>query len=145
MKSTTFRSLLASATLFTGVIIWGLSKLPISARFITRLEPHISELSSILSSYAFTVAGFLATIATFLFTLGDKPYFKLYKRRGNFGDLMFLHALNLLVLGGVFICSILLFAEPELLRFTLVLTGLSIVQLFSLTLASYGLTKRSND
>ena len=145
MKTVTFRSLLALVTLIIGAIIWGLSSLPISLHVVTRLQTNISDVSSILSSYAFTVAGFLATIATFLFTLGDKPYFQFYKRRGNFGDLMFLHALNLFVLGAVFIFSILLFAKPELLRFTLVLAGLSIVQLFLLTLASYGLTKRSND
>lgn len=145
MKSTIFRSLLALATLLIGGAIWGISSLPIPLCLLAALQGHISEISSILSSYAFTVAGFLATIATFLFTLGDKPYFQIYKRRGNFGDLMFLHALSLLVLGAVFVFSVLLFARPNLLRLTLVLTTLSIAQLFVLTLASYGLTKRSND
>ncbi len=112
---------------------------------VVELTPHAKDIAQILSGYAFTVAGFLATIATFLFTLGNKPYFTLYQRRGSFSDLMFLHALAMGVLAAVFICSILLFSQPQLLRATLTLTLLSIVQLFFLTMISYKLSKRSNE
>lgn len=133
------------ATLLIGAIIYAASSLRGPAQVVGELMPHAKDVAQILSGYAFTVAGFLATIATFLFTLGEKPYFRLYQRRGSFTDLMFLHALALIVLAALFICSILLFARPELLRVTLTLTLLSIVQLFFLTMISYTLSKRSND
>lgn len=128
-----------------GASIYAASNLGGPAQLVGQLVPHAKDVAQILSGYAFTVAGFLATIATFLFTLGEKPYFRLYQRRGSFSDLMFLHALALIVLGAVFVCSILLFARPALLRLTLTLTLLSIVQLFFLTMISYTLSKRSND
>jgi hypothetical protein len=137
--------LIALATVITGGIIYLLSSLPAASKLTTDLQSHVSELSSILTGYAFTVAGFLATIATFLFTLGDKPYFQFYKRRGSFGDLMFLHALSLAVLAGVFVFAIVILANSDLLRLTLVLTILSLIQLFMLTMVSYNLSKRSND
>ena|SRR5438477_2246600 len=145
MKTAVFRSCLALATLLIGASIYAASSLRGPMQLVAALVPHVHDLASILSGYAFTVAGFLATIATFLFTLGEKPYFRLYQKRGSFSDLMFLHALALIVLGAVFICSILLFARPALLRLTLTLTLLSIVQLFFLTMISYTLSKRSND
>lgn len=133
------------ATLLIGASIYAAGSLRGPAHLLAELTPHAKDVAQILSGYAFTVAGFLATIATFLFTLGDKPYFQLYQRRGSFNDLMFLHGLALLVLAAVFICSLLLFAKPELLRFTLSLTFLSIVQLSLLTMVSYTLSKRSNE
>ena len=127
-----------------GASIYAASNLKAAANLTAALLPHADEIAQILAGYAFTVAGFLATVATFLFTLGQKPYFELYQRRGSFSDLMFLHALALLVLGALFICSILLFANPELLRATLTLTLVSLLQLFLLTMISYRLSKRSH-
>lgn len=109
------------------------------------LEPHIQAISSILSGYAFTVAGFMATISTFLFALGDKPYFKLYKRRGNFKDLMLLHGFAILILAMVFVLSIFLLAYPELLRVTFALTSMSLLLLLLITIISYRLAHRAND
>jgi len=111
----------------------------------TLAKDHIEAISSTGSSYAFTVAGFLATIATFLFTLGDKPYFKYYRAQGSFGDLVFLHALVLVLLFVVFVLSILMLAVPALIRSMLAVMLVSLVDLALLTFVSYGLTRRAND
>lgn len=115
-------------------------------KIVTELAgKHIEAVANTGSSYAFTVAGFLATIATFLFTLGDKPYFKYYRSQGSFGDLVFLHALVLVLLFAVFLLSILMLAVPTLLRSMLAVMFVSLVDLAVLTLVSYGLTRRAND
>lgn len=145
MKTATFRSLLALATLLTGSAIYGLSSLPAASTAIVSLESHSESIASIVSSYAFTIGGFLATIATFLFALADRPYFQFYKRRGSFGDLMFFHGLVLLVLCLLFVLSLFLLSWPCLLRVILALTGLSVLQLVVLTYISYNLTHRSQE
>ncbi len=63
---------------------------------------HLEAVGNVLGSYAFTIAGFLSVTATFLYTLSDKPYFKLYNKRGNFADLMFLHAMAFVILAAIF-------------------------------------------
>lgn len=143
MKNPMFKSCLASVTLLIGVSIYALGSIPVIARTIVSLETHNDSIANILSGYAFTVAGFLATIATFLFTFGDRPYFQLYKRRGSFGELMFLHGLALVVLGSIFAISLLLLASPAVLRLALTLTVLSLLQLTFLTFISYSLSRRS--
>ncbi len=131
-------------TLLIGLGIYNLIWLQVLNDVIRSLEGCSKEIAGILSSYAFTIAGFLATIATFLFTLGDRPYFELYRRRGSFGDLMFLHAMEMIILGSLFICSISLVAFPSLIRLALTLSIVSLLHLTFLTFISYNLSKRSN-
>lgn len=102
-------------------------------------------MASILSSYAFTIAGFLAAIVTFLYTLGERPYFKLYRNRGSFADLMFVHFFHLALLGLLFITAIGLVVYPQLMRLALTLSLLSLLHLAVLIFISFNLAKRSND
>ena len=113
---------------------------------IAKLHPQITSAAGILSSYSFTVAGFLATISTFLFTLGDKPFFKFFKnsKSSSFGTLMFIHLLTFVSLGILFIVSLFLTAYPKMLTLALSLTVLTLCQLFLITTISYKLTSRSN-
>lgn len=131
--------------LLIGLICYSLTLWAPVDYMLCQLNAYRSEIASILSGYAFTIAGFIATIAAFLFTLGDRPYFQFYRRRGSFGDLMYLHGLTLLTQGVVFIFSILLLARPSLLRWSLVLTAMSMAQISLLTFVSYRLSKRSHD
>lgn len=110
---------------------------------ISALESHATDVAGVLSSYAFTVAGFLATIATFLYTLSDRPYFQLYRRRGSFGDLMFMHGLTMLVLAVLFFVSVFLHSRPELMRIAVVLSAVSLGQLSLITFISYKLSSRT--
>lgn len=128
-----------------GALIYLATLIPKVDRLVVKLSPHAEAIGNVLSSYSFTVAGFLSVVATFLYTLGDKPYFKAYSKRGNFGDLMLLHALALVVLAGIFSLSIVMLVKPELLRLSLALTALSLLQLGGLTLISYTLTTRAQD
>ena len=116
------------------------------ARIVSQLSPHADTLSGILSGYAFTVAGFLATISTFLFTLHDKPFFQFFKscKSRSFGTLMFIHLVSLVTLGMVFICSLLIVAYDCLIGLTLALTLTSLFQLLFITFISYNLTERAN-
>lgn len=113
---------------------------------LDKLIPHAETISSILSGYAFTVAGFLATISTFLFTLHEKPYFKFFKKGPNksFGTLMFIHLVSLITLGFVFVSSLLIVAFADLIPLTLSLTLTSLIQLLLITFISYNLTERAN-
>lgn len=108
------------------------------------LEPYKETVSSVLSSYSFTVAGFLATIATFIYAFNGKPFFELYRRRGSFNDLVFFHVLLLINLICIFVFSLVLLAYPSLIRITLILTILSLGMLLFLTIIYYNLSTRSN-
>ena len=96
-----------------------------------------------VSSYSFTVAGFLATIVTFLYTLGDRPYFELYKKRGSFGDFMFVCFLEMFLLGSLFVVSLALLAFSDMLRLALTLCFLSLFHLALLIFISFNLSRRS--
>jgi len=128
---------------FIGVAFWLVSFFPGVTTIVDHLSGFRSEIASILSSFAFIVAGFLATIATFLYTLGDRPFFRLYQHRGSFSDLVFFHISTLATLGALLVSSIGVIAFPCLLRPALALTALSLLLLVCLTLASFNLTQRS--
>jgi hypothetical protein len=121
----------------------GLTDIPRIERGIVKLAPHAEAVGGVLASYAFTIAGFLSVTATFLYTLGDKPFFRLYSRRGSFGDLMFIHALAFIVLAAIFAVSIVVLVSPRFLSWAIGLTAFSVVQLGALTLISYLLTSRA--
>lgn len=106
---------------------------------------HSEALASVLSSYSFTVAGFLATIATFLFTLGGKSYFEHYKRRGSFDDLVHAHVATFVMLAAVFVLSLLVLAHPSatLVKLLVSATGGSFLLLCVLTVSAYNLARRS--
>lgn len=110
-----------------------------------KISAGSKEIAAILSSYAFTVGGFLATIVTFLYTLGDRPYFKLYKGRGSFGDLGFVHAIEFLLLGALFVVSVGVVVFPDLMRLALCLAIVSLMNLTLLIFISFNLSKRSNE
>ncbi len=137
-------SLVLVTTIIGAALYWLSSLVPVRQGFLA-LERHAEAIASVYSGYAFTVAGFLATIATFLYTLGGKPYFELYRRRGHFGDLMLFHGLTMLVLASLFVVSILMHITPSLVRLASVLTALSLFQLTVLTLISYTLSNRSQE
>lgn len=107
---------------------------------------HSESLSSVLSSYSFTVAGFLATIATFVLALGGKSYFEHYKRRGSFDDLVMTHVLTLAMLGAVFVLSVFILAHPSALSVKLLISaaGGSFLLLCLLTVSAYNLARRSS-
>ena len=117
---------------------------PVVNNVLFKMSVNAKEIASVLSSYAFTVAGFLATIVTFLYTMGDRPYFNLYKHRGSFGDLMFVHFVELFLLGSLFVVSTALVAFSDLMRLALTLCLLSLGHLAILIFISFNLSKRSS-
>jgi hypothetical protein len=115
------------------------------ARELRQLHPAAKDLASVYASYAVTIAGFLSAIAVFLFSLADKPYFAVYKARGNFSDLMFCYAMALLVAAALFIAAVGMHSHPSVTRAATVLAGLSLIQITLITLISFFLSKRSQD
>lgn len=146
MSKWTFRSLILLVMLIIGGIFYTVMTLTPLVQIVNELGSHTDTLSGILSGYAFTVAGFLATISTFLFTLHDKPFFQFFKssKSRSFGTLMFIHLVSLVTLGMVFICSLLIVAYKCLIGLTLALTLTSLFQLLLITFISYNLTHRAN-
>ena len=129
-----------------GFGVYALTLIPRVDHGIEKLVPHhVEAVGNVLASYAFTIAGFLSVTATFLYTMSDKPYFRLYTRRGNFGDLMFFHALAFLVLATIFVMSLATLIAPRFMHLTLALTAFSLVQLCGLTFISYMLTTRTQE
>ena len=147
MSKWKFRSLILLAMSLIGLICYAAMTWTPLSKPIQSLVPHAGTLSGILSGYAFTVAGFLATISTFLFTLHDKPFFRFFKKgpRRSFETLMVIHFISFLTLGSVFIFSLLMVAFTNLITLTLSLTITSLTQLLLITLISYRLTSRAND
>jgi hypothetical protein len=129
--------------LIFGIIIYKAICHPLTDSALYRMTMVSKEVASVLSSYAFTVAGFLATIVTFLYTLGDRPFFELYKKRGSFGDFMFVCFLELFLLGALFVVSLALLAFGELMRLSLTLCLLSLLHLVVLIFISFNLSRRS--
>ena len=142
-----FRVCLTLPTLVLGSICYGVLSCDFSAPLLEKFCVHTGELSSILSGYAFTVAGFLATIATFLFTLGGRAYFEYYKKRGSFDDLVFTHVVTLMWLAIVFCASIAIVAYPLpwLVNILLSSTLVSLALIIFLTHCAYNLTRNATE
>lgn len=132
------------AELSFGVILYLLSGLGCLQYLFDTLEGKLETVSSILSSYSFTVAGFLATIATFLVALRGKSYFDFYRSRGSLGHFVFFHVLMLLWLLAIFVLSFLILAYPDLLRLALSITALSFFKLTFLCIGYYIVSDRAN-
>ena len=129
--------------LIFGVIIYKAICHPLTNSALYRMSMVSKEVAAVVSSYSFTVAGFLATIVTFLYTLGDRPYFELYKKRGSFGDFMFVCFLEMFLLGSLFVVSLALLAFSDMLRLALTLCFLSLFHLALLIFISFNLSRRS--
>lgn len=127
-----------------GAGLYLLSSLDCLQYLFDTLEGKVETVSSVLSSYSFTVAGFLATIATFLVALRGKTYFDFYRSRGSLGHFVFFHVLMLLWLLAIFVLSLLILAYPSLLRITLSITVLSFIKLALLCLGYYVVADRAN-
>lgn len=131
--------------LLLGILIGlSLSHVPVLAQGVAALISHSPEIASILASYAFTVAGFLATIVTFLFSFQDQSYFRHSQKTGYFRILMFQHLLAMLVLLVLFGMSLALLAYPSMLKVVLSITAVSLAQLALIIISSYGLIERSS-
>ena len=117
------------------------------AKAIDLLSAHTDRWVGIVSSYSFTVAGFLATISTFLFTLSDRPFFKIFKEgeSKSFGTLMFIHLVTLVTLALLFILSILVTIYPFLTRIVVTLTVFTLFQFIGIALISFRLTSRAHE
>lgn len=103
------------------------------------------EIASILSGYAFTVAGFLLTMATVILAFLDKPYFKHYKKNGSLDNLTFSHIIAFAWLGLIFLGSLVVVAYPFpwLICFLISATLNSLFLLGILALAVYGVARQS--
>jgi hypothetical protein len=102
-------------------------------------------IGNVLASYAFTIAGFLSVTVTFLYTLSDRPFLKVYIKRGNLGDLMFFHLIAFAVLATIFALSVVLVIAPHYLRFAIPLTAFSVLQVGAIMSMSYLLTTRAQE
>ena len=143
-----FRFFLVLAMAAIGATVYFLTKwIPVAEKAIDLLTNHTDNWVGIVSSYAFTVAGFLATISTFLFTLSDRPFFKIFKdgESRSFATLMFIHLVTLTTLAILFILSILVTIYPFLTRAAITLTVLTLFQFTGIALISFRLTSRAHE
>jgi small-conductance mechanosensitive channel len=105
----------------------------------------LQSTAGILSSYAFTVGGFLSTICAFLLGMLDYPLMRVYRGRGYFGVLILFHGLTMAVLAALFVVSIGLLVKAEWLDLAAVLTFVSLCQFALITAISVRLTLRAQN
>lgn len=147
MKPMKFRLFLVLAMLSIGAAVYLLTMWCPVAKAIDLLTKHTDQWVGIVSSYSFTVAGFLATISTFLFTLSDRPFFKLFKKgeSKSFATLMFIHLITFVTLASLFLLSIFVTIYPCFTRMVITLTALTLFQFTGIALISFRLTSRAHE
>jgi len=143
MRKFLFRLFLFSIPLLVGAICWLTKLLPSFGGLIEELgKDHRDAINNALTTYAATLAGFVSVVGTFVFTFKRRAYFRKYKERGSFTDLMLTHLFSLITMAAIFLLSLVALARPCLLWPALCLTVGSMVQFVWLMMACYFLSLR---
>ena len=111
------------------------------------LFPQRINISIVISTFSFTMLGFLAAIITILFSLTNTTAFKKYQRIGYLDVLLFAYFISILNFIATFILSILSFSKtcsPLLFNFMIMSLMNNVFQIFLLSIIILNLFKKAS-
>ena len=140
MRKYRLKILLITVNLLLGATFWWISRwVNAKTAFTTKFLDDTGTLAQILSSFSFTLMGFLATILTVLFTFQDSPFRRAYARHNYLSDLVFFCLLIIFTLLCTFSLSVLLSAFPGVICWLFSLVTLNIFQITVISAIAYNL------
>lgn len=141
---TQLNSLIVLVPLGLGLSFWiAIRWIDSKVGLFLKIEDQLSVFSSTVASFAFTAAGVLVAVVTFLLGLSDREFMKYYRRTNNTGSLMLIILVTVLTLFATFFSSLGLLAYPGLFHAVLASLILNLLQLAFILLIAFNLTRRS--
>lgn len=115
-------------------LLWVLSLVDEKCGFSNRFadQENIQTVVSVVSSYAFTLLGFLVAFVSILLGLSNSETIKRYGRQGNLKSFIVLVAFTLFVLSVLFGASLYLLADPSWMFLVIYGSVLSLIQVGAL-------------
>lgn len=107
--------------------------------FYASLFQKVDLLSTFISSYSFTMLGFLAALISIIFSYLDKPFFKKYTSDGRFGVFLFVFLICIIHLSLTFVFSLMSFLNVTLFNLMITSVLISFLYIIPFSRFFYGL------